>query len=187
MIDALAMKVTNYIKINSDIKDEDKLAEINYALQSIFNEALKIITLVILFLILGTLNYFLFSLGILISIRTFAGGYHSSTTLRCLLFSMLFFLITSWLGPELPKLNIFISYLISILSIALVILNAPFPNKKRPIKNKKRRFTLKITSIFFTVFWTSILLFVIGDSSYLNCGFLTIVLQIIQIIYIKKG
>lgn len=186
MINELSNQITNYIKINSDIKNEDRLAEINYALQTIFNEIFKTVTLIIIFLLLDRLNYFLFSLCILISIRIFAGGYHSSTTLRCLLFSTLFFLITSWLGPTLPKLNIFIYYLISLLSIGIVILNAPFPNKKRPIKSKKRRFTLKIISIFFTVLWTSVLLFFIKDSSYLNCGFLTIILQVAQIIYIEK-
>lgn len=187
MIHELTIKITNYIETNSDIKNEDRLAEINYALQVMFNEILKILILVMLFLALGRLGYFLFSLGILISIRTFSGGYHCNTTLKCLLVSALFFFITSYIGLELPKLSIYVYYLITLISIVIVVSNAPFPNKKRPMRSQKRRFTLKLISIFFTILWTSILLFFIKDSSYINCGFLTILLAIIQIIPIKKG
>lgn len=187
VIHELTIKITNYIETNSDIKNEDRLAEINYALQVMFNEILKILILVMLFLALGRLGYFLFSLGILISIRTFSGGYHCNTTLKCLLVSALFFFITSYIGLELPKLSIYVYYLITLISIVIVVSNAPFPNKKRPMRSQKRRFTLKLISIFFTILWTSILLFFIKDSSYINCGFLTILLAIIQIIPIKKG
>lgn len=185
MINDLAIKITNHIETTSDIKNKDRLAEINYALQVIFNEILKILILVMLFLTLDRLSYFLFSLGILISIRTFAGGYHCNTTLNCLLVSALFFLTTSY-ESYLPNLNIYIYYLITLISIGIVALNAPFPNKKRPIKSQKRRFTLKLISIFFTILWTSILLFFIKNSNYLNCGFLTITLALVQIISIRK-
>lgn len=187
MINELTCKITNYIENNSDIKHPDRLAEINYALQTIFNETLKTIFLLLVFQALGNINYFLFSLLILISIRTFAGGYHCNTTLKCLFFSLLFFLTTSWLGPRLPQFSNTIYYALAFVSIIIVIFYAPFPNKKRPIKSKKRRFVLKIISIFFTIAWIGILLFLNKDLHYLNCGFLSIILETAQIIPIKKG
>ena len=182
----MTTKITNYIEENSDIKNKDSLAEINYALQAIFNETFKLVFLVLLFLLMGKLNYFLFSISILFSTRIFLGGYHCNTTLQCLLFTAAFFFIVTLLGPSLPKLNIILYYVVALISIALVLFNAPFPNKKRPIKSKKRRLTFNIISTFLTILWAMFLLFYIKDFRYLNCGFLTITLELLQIIPIKK-
>ncbi|MBM7872086.1 accessory gene regulator B [Clostridium pascui] len=186
MINELAYKMTSYIKKNSDIKNTDDLEKINYSLQAIFNELFKTAILLLLFLILGRVNYFLLSVMILFSIRIFSGGYHCNTTIKCLLWSTLLFLVTCLIGPILPKINISIYYIAGLLSIFIVALKSPYPNKKRPIKNKRRKCNLKIISTFFTIFWLYILLFYIKDISYLNCGFITIVLQVIQLIQIRK-
>lgn len=186
MTNKLTYKITSYIEKNSDIKNTDDLEKINYSLQAIFNELFKTVVLLFLFLILGKVNYFLFSVMILFSIRIFSGGYHCNTTIKCLLCSTLLFLGTGLIAPILPKINIAIYYIAGLLSIFIVALKSPYPNKKRPIKNKKRRSTLKIISTFFTIFWVSILLFYIKDISYLNCGFITIILQVIQLIQMRK-
>ncbi|NFG25254.1 accessory regulator AgrB [Clostridium botulinum] len=186
MINKVALKITNYIQDNSNIKNINDLEKINYSLESIFNESFKIVVLIILFYILGKINYFLFSILILFSIRIFTGGFHCSTTMKCLLLSALLFLTTCLIGPILPKLNSIVYYIIALISIFIVLLRTPYPNKNRPIKNKKRKQILKIISTFFIMIWLSILLFYVKDITYLNCGFLTIVLQIIQLIHIRK-
>ncbi|WP_315080657.1 accessory gene regulator B family protein [uncultured Clostridium sp.] len=187
MINKVALKITDYIQKNGNITNIDDLEKINYSLQAIFNESFKIVILIILFSILGKINYFLFSILILFSIRIFAGGYHCNTNMKCLLFSILLFLITCLISPILPKINNLIYYIISLLSIFIVILKSPYPNKNRSIKNKKRKQIFKIISTFFTMLWSCILLFYIKDITYLNCGFLTIILQVIQLISIQKG
>ncbi len=186
MINELTYKITSYIEKNSDIKNTDDLEKISYSLQAIFNELFKTVILLLLFFILGRINYFLFSVMILFSIRLFAGGYHCSTTIKCLLCSILFFLSTCLIGPILPELNISIYYITALVIIFIVALKSPYPNKKRPIQNTKRRCTFKIISTFLTIFWTCILLFYIKDIGYLNCGFLTIILQVMQLIQIRK-
>lgn len=187
MLKNLSYKLTCYIENNSDIKSNDDLEKINYSIQAILNETFKIIVLTILFSSLGKINYFLFSIIILFSIRIFSGGRHADTTLKCLLWSTLFFLITSLAAPMMPRLNIFIYYTMSLLSIIIVYLSSPYPNSKRPIKNKKRRWHLRFISTFFITFWVIILLFFINNTAYLNCGFITILLQILQLVPIKKG
>jgi accessory gene regulator B len=187
MLKILSYKLTSYIENNSDIKNNDDLEKINYSLQAILNETFKIIVLTILFLLLGKINYFFFSMIILFSIRIFSGGYHADTTIKCLLWTTLFFLITSLIAPMLPKLNILIYNTISFLSIMIIYIRTPYPNSKRPIKNKKRRWHLKLISTFFITFWVTILLSITNDTRYLNCGFLTILLQIFQLIPTKKG
>jgi accessory gene regulator B len=187
MIMNLALKITSFIEKNSDIKNNDDLERINYSLQTILSETLKIVILIILFLVLGKINYFLFSMTILFSIRIFSGGYHSDTTLKCLLWSSLFFLITSLIGPLIPKSNILVYYIIALFSITVIFIRSPYPNRNRPIKIQKRRWYYKFISTFFMIFWITILLFSIKDSTYLNCGFLTILLQILQLTPKKKG
>ncbi|WP_191980871.1 accessory gene regulator B family protein, partial [Clostridium haemolyticum] len=63
---------------------------------------------------------------------------------------------------------------------------APFPNIKRPIKTKKRRQNLKLLSIFSLIFWTSLLCFKVKNTSYINCGFLSLMLQTYQKFYLLK-
>ncbi|WMJ79419.1 accessory gene regulator B family protein [Clostridium sp. MB40-C1] len=187
MIKELTYKITYYIKENSDIKNNRDLEKIDYSLQAIFNELFKTIVLALLFLILGKINYFLFSVTILFSIRIFAGGYHCNTTIKCLSYSILFFLVSCFIGGSITyKLNTSIYYIIGLLSIFIVALRSPYPNKKRPIKNKKRRYILKIAATFFTILWTYVLLFHIKNADYLNCGFITIVLQVLQLVQIGK-
>jgi len=186
MIIEMTTRITGYIEKNSDIKNKEKLEEINYALQAIFNETFKIIILILFFLTVGNLNYFLFSMAIVFSTRIFIGGYHCNTTLQCLFYSGIFFCITALLSPFLPNFNNYIYYAIAFVNVSLVLFYAPFPNKRRPIKSKKRRLNLNIISTFLTILWTCILLFYIKDAKYLNCGFLTILLEVIQIIPLKK-
>lgn len=187
VINRLAYTLTNYIRSNSDFTNSDDLDKINYAIETILNEAFKILILLILFSALGKLRYFNFSIIILLSIRIFSGGLHSKTFLGCLLWTTLFFTTTSIVAPIIPKVSIGIYYLISLFNLSVIITKSPYPNPNRPIKSKKRRQVLKILAIFFTIFWIIALLFFTNDISYLNCGIFTILLQSLQLLYIKKG
>jgi accessory gene regulator B len=137
--------------------------------------------------LLGKINFLLFSMVILFTLRTLVGGSHCDTTLKCLICSTIIFLITSLIGPMLPLFNILFYYTVATLSILIVAIYAPFSSKKRPIKSKKRRRIIKLISIFVTMFWVSILLFYINSSAYLNCGFLTIIIEVFQFSLPKKG
>jgi accessory gene regulator B len=186
MINRLAFKLTCYIENNSKFNKIEELEQIQYALHTILNEVFKIIILIILFSVIGNLNYLLFSMIILLSIRLFSGGIHAKTLLGCLMWTTLFFTLTSIIAPLLPKLNSYVYYILSLLTLAVIIVQTPYPNPKRPIKKKKRKQYLKILAVSFSIFWTYVLLFKIYNSAYLNCGIATILLQSSQLIYIKK-
>lgn len=184
---ALSWKITTYIKTNSNIKDTEDLEKIDYALQAIFSEMLKLIVLFTLFFIIGNLKHLVFSMMILFTTRIFLGGYHSKTTIGCLFLSTVMFVITSFIAPMIPMINNIFYYLFAILSLLIIVFYSPFPNKKRSIKSKKRRRIYKAISIFSISLWLIVLLFYIKDTTYFNCGFFTIIVQLIQIIPIKKG
>ncbi|APC40567.1 accessory gene regulator B family protein [Clostridium estertheticum] len=186
MINKFAVKLTGYIESNSKLNKLEELEQIQYAITTILNEFFKIMILIILFSIIGKLNYLLFSMIILLSIRLFSGGPHARTLLSCLLWTILFFILTSIIAPLLPRLNQSIYYGLGLLSLVVIIVQAPYPNPIRPIKKKKRKQYLKILAISFSIFWTYIILFHINNSSYLNCGISTILLHSSQLIYTKK-
>lgn len=186
MINKLAFKLTCYIENNSKFDKLEELEQIQYALTTILNETFKITILLILFSAIGKLSYLLFSMLILFSIRLFSGGLHANTLLGCLMWSTLFFTATSILAPLLPKLNQYIYYILGLLNLVVISVQSPYPNPIRPIKKKKRKQYLKILAIFFSVIWIYIILFHINNSSYLNCGIVTILLLSSQLIYIKK-
>ena len=186
MINKLAVKFTGYIKNNSKFNKLEELEQIQYAITTILNETFKIVILITLFSVIGKLNYLLFSMIILLSLRLFGGGLHAKTSLSCLMWTILFFILTSIIAPLLPKLNQSIYYALGLLNLVVIIVRAPYPNPIRPIKKKKRKLHLKILAISFSIFWTYITLFYINNSSYLNCGISTILLQSSQLIYMKK-
>lgn len=187
MIDAIANKVTLLIKNNSSFSDEDNLAKINYGFQVLFGEALKIIIIIAIFSLLGSLKHLLFSMCILFTTRPFMGGYHAKNFTSCLIASIMYFAITTILGPKIPLLPLWIYYVISAVLFLIVYVKAPFPNRIRPRKNEKRRQASRKRAIFSVISWFIILLFLINKSVFLNCGFLTLILQTIQIFFIKEG
>ena len=186
MMNKLAFKLTSYIKDNSKFNKVEELEQIQYSIITILNETFKITVLLILFSAIGNLNYLFFSMIILLSTRIFSGGLHAKTLMGCLMWTILFFTLTSIIAPLIPKLAPYVYYVFGLLNLVIIITRAPYPNSKRPIKKKKRKQYLKILAISFSMFWICILLFYITNSKYLNCGIATILLQSSQLIHIKK-
>lgn len=179
-IDKIANKIHNYINTYCTINDKDN-QKIKYALTCILGELLKFIFLIFIFSIIHTLVFFGVSLIILILIRTFSGGLHFNTFNKCLLFSIIVFIFTSLLAPLLPRLPSLAYYFLGVFSIILIFVESPNPSFKRPIKDKKRRYSLKIISSFLSIFCLIILFFFQNDTSILNCGFFTILIQSFQL------
>ena len=187
MIDTIADKVTLLIKNNSSFRDEDDLAKINYGFQVIFGETLKMIIIIAIFSLLGSLKHLLFSMCILFTTRPFMGGYHSKNFTRCLIASTAYFAINTILGPRSPLFPLWVYYIISVILLLIVYVKAPFPNRIRPRKNEKRRQASRKRALFSVISWFIILLFFINKAVYLNCGFLTLIFQTVQIFFIKEG
>lgn len=183
-------KVTNlicaYINMNCNINEKNN-TKIKYALVAVIGELLKIIILIIIFLVFNKIIYFLFSLTMLILIRTFSGGLHFKTFNKCMLFSITVFIITSLLAPLLPKFPDIYYYILGIVSILLIFINAPCPSFKRPIKDKKRRYRFKLISSFLSIFCLIGLLVLKNDVSLLNCGFSTVLIQSLQLAFANSN
>lgn len=183
--DVVVNILINYIASNCHINQEQKNI-IAYALKAIINESLKLIFLICIFLTIDKINFFLFSMIILATIRTSSGGLHFETFIGCLIFTTLFFILTCLVFTSIPRLPNLIYYLISIFSFIVIYIKSPCPSIKRPIKNIKRIQKLKLISVFFITFWLFILFFYIKSSSLFNSGISTILIQAIQLILVRK-
>lgn len=126
-------------------KSEDELEIINYGLQVIILNILKVLLLLITAYILGILKYTALALFVFAILRTFASGVHAKTTLACITYNYILFLGNVYLSKFTAN-NFFVILFIFILSLILILLYSPADTKERPITNKKLRKTLKIKS-----------------------------------------
>lgn len=187
MVDRLALKFTNYIEHNSSIKSKEDLEKINYSLRSLIGEAIKFILLLVIFTLLGRTSLFLFSMLIFCSIRAFSGGLHFNTSMKCFVFSLLMFTLSSIIIPSLNiSLDKLYYWFIGLLSLAIIFIQSPRPSHYRPINDEKRRWTVKIISTFIATFHLVAMLCFMSDVNYINCGIFSIALQAIQLINFKK-
>lgn len=133
--------------------DKDDLDVMRYVLESILWETEKLIYLFVIFLTLGYGIPFLICLIAVITIRPSAGGFHSSTTLGCFLWSLFGFALAIFVLPTIPMSNILIA-LISIFSITVTVIAAPLRSKQmEKIAKKDKDFNKKLLVTGITIVW----------------------------------
>ena len=135
------------------IKEED--AEIYiYGINQIFVSVLNVSSALIIGWVFGVILKIAVFMAAYIPLRSFAGGYHAKTPLRCYIFSVVMLIIASigikyFSAPDL-------AYIIAFLSgLFIVLILSPIEDKNKPldkIENKvfKRR-TIIITFAEFTI------------------------------------
>ncbi|MCJ7689482.1 MAG: accessory gene regulator B family protein [Clostridiaceae bacterium] len=181
----MALQLTSFIctEAYNNVKDR---ARIQYGLSILLSEGFKIIFLVLLFNIIHVQKYFYFSLLILLSTRVFAGGLHVNGDLNCLFLTTLLFIFTSVLAPVIPLLPAVYYLLVGTASFLIVLVRAPMCSTRRPIKENKKKLQYKFTAALSIVLWTIIFILFLESTSYINCGFSTILFQSIQLLLVKK-
>lgn len=184
IIDKLVLRLTSFIctEAYNNVKDR---ARIQYGLSILLSEGFKIVFLVLFFNIIHNQRYFYFSLLILLSTRVFAGGLHVKGGLNCLLLTTLLFIFTSVIAPLIAELPVVCYLLVGIASFVIVLVRAPICSARSPIKDNKKKLQYKFTAALSIFLWTIILL-LLENPSYVNCGFSTILIQNIQLVLVKK-
>jgi len=184
MIKSIANFSTKYLSKNNSSLTKTDLLKIEYSLQVLLGDSTKLIIIFLIFLFLKQLSLFFLVFIVLNSTRPLMGGIHCKTFNSCLIFSIMYFLIIVLFSILCPKLNTYFYTIFFMISFIITFAYAPCRNEKRPIKNKK---ILKIISLISLTFWC-ILFFTLRNTQMCNCIFLSLVLQIIQLIIINlKG
>ena len=133
----------------------EKLAEIQYGLESFYITITKMIVIFSLALWIGIFPQMLILLLCFNVFRTTAFGLHASKGWICLISSSLVFLIIPW-GLDQFILPLFVKIVLGLGALTLFGIYAPADTKKRPIlrkeKRRKYRIITMINCILLTVF-----------------------------------
>ncbi|QUI25113.1 accessory gene regulator B family protein [Vallitalea pronyensis] len=171
-----------YILFKKNLMSHKDIRIVKYGMQVVFSETLKILMLVLCFGVVGKLPEFFLSLTILILIRSYSGGIHFSTFMRCFSFTLVFFLLSVTVLPVVDYINNPSIYVAIVpLSTLIIYLYSPMPSKHRPISNKRIYYKNKAIATLLTVAIYSAILLLPLDSHLKTIGIWTIVLQAIQI------
>lgn len=167
MQDLIINNSLNFIKKNNPDIDREKEEIIKYGLVSIYLVISKLLIILLLCYILGTVKEMLiFSLTYNL-IRMPSFGLHATKSWICLIVSIIMFI-----GIPFICLHIFVPNIIKIIIgtiLTLFILkNSPADTHKRPIINPKRRKVLKIISTFVSIIFV-VLSILIKDNFISNC------------------
>ena len=171
-------KCMNLIRKETDY-DEEKLAEIEYGLVSIYLTFSKLIVITILALILGIFKEMIVFLLMYNIIRMPSFGIHATKSWICLLVSTIGFIGIPLLCIYV-RIPLIIKLIGGIICVVLMFKNSPADTKKRPIVNPKRRLVYKILSGVIAIIYV-VLSLVIKDSFISNSLILGLMLQNIVI------
>lgn len=178
MIKTLSNLISEYLRKNNSSLTKNDLLKIQYSLQVVLGDLTKLAILFLIFLILNEIPLFFLIFVILISTRPLLGGIHCKTYSSCLIVSIMYFIVILLFSNLSGKFNINFYIVFFIISFIITLVYAPCKNEKRPIKN---RVILKILSLISLTFW-GILFFKLSNIQICNCIFVSIFLQIVQVI-----
>ena len=169
----------NHIKKNNNYSKE-KLEKIEYGLTGLYLTISKIIIVSLIAFLLGIFKEMLIVMILFNILRTTAFGMHASKSWMCLLISIISFIGIPILCINL-NMNVYIKIIICITCIILFSLYAPADTKKKPIINRKRRFKLKMITIFISLIF-SIIAIIINNNFISNCLIFSMILEIFFIL-----
>ena len=161
-----------------------ELAKLKYMLEMIFLNTVEMVIIGVFFIAIGRMIEFFISAGVLLSVRTFAGGFHIKKFRYCFVFSAVVFILVILV---LPMIDITANILMEALLIASIAINialAPI-SKRKSGQSPKSRMIFKCISTVILLGYTYFLLST-KQSPYVEIITWTIFIQSFQLI-IGKG
>lgn len=159
MFARIAERITEELEDNQIIKSEDRELYA-YGLNQGITIILNMITTFCIGLLFGCVVELLVFMVAYIPLRSFAGGYHAKTPLKCYLSSIVMLIIVS-VAIQYVALKIWVHYVIAAVSVMIIAVLAPVEDRNKPLdememKVYKRR-TIVVLSVEIVLFGFSIL------------------------------
>lgn len=154
MFSRISKLITDELEENQTIKHEEReLYE--YGFRQGFTALLNIFTTLAIGLLFGCLLQNIAFLVFYIPLRSFAGGYHAKTPLRCYFQSIVMLLLVS-MGFKYIELGI-LSHIIILLSSCIIIIFSPIEDSNKPLDEteiaiyKKRTVAVLLVELVFYI------------------------------------
>lgn len=147
------VRILNYIRKETD-RSEDDIDTIRFSLEAILWELEKIIYMFLVFLIFGLHWHFLATLIVLMSIRPFTGGFHSSTQWGCLFWTLSGFAVAFFVLPPIIPISDITVILVGLFSVVATLIAAPVRSlQMEEIADKSKDKHKKYQAVIITIFW----------------------------------
>lgn len=146
----LSEKITDAMIAHSIVKADDR--EIyQYGFELLLADAVSFAALLVIGALARQLWYSAIYLFCFVLLRSFAGGYHAKTHLRCQLCMTAAFLVFLFLNSRLTPAFLTAFVLGDIVSFMPVLFSAPLPHANRPLSEASRRRNRKRALLTFMV------------------------------------
>lgn len=149
MFAKIAERITENMEDNHIIKHDDRELYI-YG----FNQGLNILLNLITTLVVGLLFRNILELAIFIAayipLRSFAGGYHAKTPLRCYIYSIIMIILVS-VGMKYLLFVDMVYYVILAISALIIFVLSPAEDKNKPLDKIELKVYRKRTSLILLV------------------------------------
>ncbi|MDE5780575.1 MAG: accessory gene regulator B family protein [Lachnospiraceae bacterium] len=131
MFKNISEKITNQL-LRTDVIEYDDFEIYQFGLEQLLSTGLNILTTIILGIVVGEFWKGILFVFAFMMLRTYAGGYHSSTTLRCYLLTVS--IIAAVLSViKYVRIDSFICIGLLIISSVIILVLTPVESKNKPL------------------------------------------------------
>jgi len=168
---------------SAGIDDSLSVKKIHYALTLLRNEITKLVIIGVIFALVGSGIEFLFSIAMLLPLRTFSGGMHLETNIGCFIYSFVFFFLAIKVLPALHLHQVVLFFLLFAAAASIAAIS-PVASYKRPIKTSARRISLKKRALICLTMEVFVLVFILqfAAKGIFVIGVWVVILQAVQLI-----
>ena len=149
LLTRLAGKIGNDLVHSSVIKEEE--AEIYiYGINQILVSVLNVSSALIIGLIFGVFFEITVFMAAYIPLRSFAGGYHAKTPLRCYIFSVIMLIVVS-IGMKYLYMTEWVYYVVLAAAASVVLILSPVEDRNKPLDETEHKVYKRRTVLIMTV------------------------------------
>lgn len=163
MFAAVSNKVTNYLICKNVIKEENR--EIyQYGFEQVFTTLLNAASMLLLGIVFGEIYQCIVLTVSFMALRSYSGGYHASTSLRCYILTVAS--ISAALSiMKFIAVNRFICLGLLVLSSVIILLLSPIGTKNKPLDEIEKIIYRKKTIIVGSVETCAALIFIVLNNT----------------------
>lgn len=191
-MEKLSQSIVNFISRNMTIDDEEMLDVYKYGIEITLSSILNFVLIIVSSLILRDLTAGVVFMALFIFLRSYTGGYHAETYLRCNIVFVCTFIITYFLAEFFEYIDSDISILaITVIFYIPIWVFSPVKNRHKILTEVKRKCSRIVSTI---VYFLSLLLTVLLCYHDIRYGYLLAatdiavsVLILVEVYMQKKG
>lgn len=130
-MEKLSHKIGDDLVRSGVVKEEDAEVYI-YGINQILAYVFNVSSSLIIGLIFGVTFEIIIFMAAYIPLRSFAGGYHAKTPLRCYIFSVIMLIVVS-IGLKYLSVSEWVYYAVLLVSVLIILVLSPVEDRNKPL------------------------------------------------------